>query len=209
MEITKGILKKVQVKIYEMSSYISLSITNILGNSYTVDDCNIITPYGQGSYPVDTINGVITTINGSNKLYACLGFSLDIPDKTKIPYTFNQGESWQYSKKYVLVQQNDGINAYRYNDLEFKTTLPQGEFSGIMMNNRINELQSQIQYLTSLVKQLQSHVHTYTDTGVVADTSPPTTVFTPITTPDTLQKDANLISQEAYLINDKGKKYPS
>lgn len=200
-------VKNVALKISNTTTYVALSVTNVILKSYTISDCYSVYPYGQGGYPQDNTNVFLSPIQGSNKTYICLGFVNGVP--TNLPYVFKQGESWGYSKRYLLSYQNDAINAYRFDDNNFTTTLPQGQFMGSMMLNRINELQEQITYLTTLVSQLQAHTHTYLNVGVPTPTSSPLSVFSIPTTPTTLAKDTNLINNENYLINDKGIVYPT
>lgn len=173
------------------------TVTNMLGQNNQTSNIQQCTPYGMSSYPVDFGKCVVQPINGSNKDYVISGFVQGLP--TDITHEVVSGESWLYSTKYVLIAQNDGLMAYR-NDNLLHATLPIGESVVATMLNRINEMQAQITYLTTLVSQLQSHSHPGNGT-------PPSQTFTTPSTPATLAKDKAYLTAGKALIDDNGEVY--
>lgn len=185
---------------------------NIRADGNNMTGVRMITPYGYGSYPVSG-QGLLTPLNGSNKYYACLGFLAGLPES--IDYEIKDGESWVYSKNYILVVQNDAVRAYR-NDDTFSATLPNGESFVQMMLNRINEMEQTISTINAnydeLVSKFNDHTHIVTgvESGSSTATSDATTNTlsqTQVTVYPTLGKDKTYLSNGEALINDEGKIY--
>ena len=201
------LIKNAQHKISDGVSLVISNFTNYIAKDAQVENVGTITPWGFGSFANPQSNMLCIPIYGTNQHTAVIGVQLVIP---KIKNDLVDGEAWIHSNKYLLATQNTTVNAYRINDLNYFATLPNGQFMGAMMLNRINEIQTQINYLTTLVQQLQNHTHKVAGVqsgGSTITSAVPTETFNTPTTPTTLAKDSNYISNENYLINDKGTMY--
>lgn len=180
-----------------------LQMKNIVGVGGTLSDIDMVAPYGDGCIPPDGVSGVVTPIYGSGKKLYFLGTVNGIPE---IPHDPEKGESWKSSLNYVLIQQNDGIRAYRISDEEFNTTLPNGESFVQMMLNRINEMQAEIDYLKTFATAYDGHTHTGVMTGGGITGATSSTVGQP---PEltTLAKDKTYLQDGKALIDDLGENY--
>ncbi len=201
------LIKNAKHKISDSVSLVISNFTNYIAKDAQVENVGTITPWGFGSFANPQTNMLCVPIYGTNQHTAVIGVQLVIPT---IKNTLVDGEAWIHSNKYLLATQNTAVNAYRINDLEYFATLPNGQFVGTMMQNRINEMQTQIDYLTTLVQQLQNHTHKVIGVQSGGSTIPsevPTETFDKPTRPSTLAQDTNYISNENYLINDEGTMY--
>lgn len=197
-----GIIAKVIKKsaIKNGSPLVRLTIKNIFGYGNNLSDVNIINPYGTGNIPSADINVFVTSINNSEKTLYSLGTVSVIPSIYREP---EEGESWNYSQKYVLAYQNDGIKAYRIAETpDFYCTLPNGQAFVQMMLNRINEMQVEIDYL-------KTHKH---EAGTLQAPNGPVTGSTGVPTspppePTTLNKDKTYLTNGKALIDDLGENY--
>lgn len=192
--------------------YLVANIRNMRAVGNEDSYIKILNPYGFCSYPRnDNSLMLVTPINASNKDYAIMGWFQGMPDNiTHIPVA---GETWQYSTKYLFIQQVDGVRAYR-NDNKFSATMPNGESFVTMMTDRINELEDMITKInanyTTLVAKFNSHTH------VVANVQPGSSSITASSTGDTLSQTAipvypTLAKDKAYLpkalVNNDGEMY--
>lgn len=204
--MTATISETTKKVIYSVKS-VYLQMANVFGFGNKIDNIDMLSPYGDGCVPPKGFSGVVAPVNGSGKKLYFLGGVNAIPD---IPHDPAIGESWKSSLKYVLIQQNDAVRAYRIGDEEFNATLPNGESFVEMMVNRINELQTNIDYLTNLVSQLQNHTHQILNVQGGMETKnsqPPIQTFSNPPTPSTLQKDEDYLTTGKALIDDLGKVY--
>lgn len=176
---------------------IRIDVSSIFADGNILSELGIITPYGVGSIPPKNIGMIVAPINGSAKKLYGLGVVDGVP---KVKDTPLEGESWLRSLKYLLMIKNSAIKAFRIDDDEFNPTLPNGEAFVQTMLNRINELQAQITYLTTLVSQLQGHSHP-------SNGAPPSQTFSTPSTPSTLAKDKSYLSSGKGLIDDLGEMY--
>jgi hypothetical protein len=90
--------------------------------------------------------------------------------------------------------------------------LPNGEFGGQMMQNRITEIENMISKINNnyntLVSLFNSHVHSGVQSGGNNSGQPLSSLSqTQLPIPSTLSQDTNYIANENYLINDKGTLY--
>lgn len=177
VQVTKTIFNNV--------TYLIGQFINLRAGDYNINNIQMITPYGHSGYAPDGLQGIVTKVNGSNKSYVCLGFSTSLP--TTIPYTINKGDAYQYNLKYILINQANGIRAYKIGDTTYNTTLNNGEFMGQMMLNRIAEINKIYTYVQSLAAFVN-----YTP---------------PVVTPPSLSTDQQYINNQNYLINDNGTIY--
>lgn len=173
------------------------NFTNYIAKDAQVENIGTIYPWGFGSLANKSSRMLAIPTYGTNQATAVIGVELVIPP---VKNDLKDGECWTHSNKYLLAVQNDTVNAYRINDLNYFATLPNGQFMGAMMLNRINEMQAQITYLTTLVSQLQGHSHP-------SNGATPSQTFTTPSTPSTLATDKSYINAGKYLINDKGTMY--
>lgn len=197
-----SLIKNVLHKIKGSSTDNDVSIPLSSFNNYNAKDAQVdyiasVAPYGIGSLANRGSKCLVIPVFGTNQHLVSVGIEMVVPP---CKVQFSDGESWIYSNKYVLSTQNDTVNAYRIKDADYFATLPNGQFIGAMMLNRINELQAQISYLTTLVGQLQNHSHP-------SNGATPSQTFTTPSTPATLAQDKNYIEGENYLISDKGTMY--
>lgn len=176
---------------------IRMDVASIFADGNILSELGIITPYGVGSIPPKNIGMIVAPINGSAKKLYGIGVVDGVPKVKNIPI---EGESWLRSLKYLLMVKNSAIKAFRIDDDNFNPTLPNGEAFVQTMLNRINELQAQITYLTTLVGQLQNHTHP-------SNGASPSQTFSTPSTPATLAKDKNYLSSGKGLIDDLGEMY--
>ena len=201
------LIKNTTQKISDSVGLVISNFTNYIAKDAQVENVGTITPWGFGSFANPQTNMLCVPIYGTNQHTAVIGVQLVIPT---IKNTLVDGEAWIHSNKYLLATQNDTVNAYRINDDDYFATLPSGQFMGAMMLNRINEMQTQINYLTTLVNQLQNHTHKVIGVQGGGSTIPsqaPTETFNKPTAPATLATDKTYIQDENYLINDNGTMY--
>jgi len=202
-------LKESVTQTYNGVKYVVGTFLNLRANGYNPEQIGILSPYGQGSIPVDNIKGLVLPIEGSNKLYYNIGFLVTVPP---ILHDFKKGESWSNSLNYTLMYQNDGIIAYKINDSNnYKATLPNGEWVGKLVQDRINEIEAMISEInanyTALLAAVNGHTHTYSPgPGSPTETGGPSSTLsqTPLPVPSTLAADTASITAEEYLINDHG-----
>lgn len=181
----------------DAANTVRINVQSVFGDGNILSEIGIIAPYGVGSVPPKNINTIVTTVNGSSKKLYSIGVVDGVP---KIKTTPIQGESWLRSLKYMLLVMNGAVKVFRINDEEFDPTLNNGEAFVQTMINRINEMQTQITYLSTLVNQLQSHTHP-------SNGAAPSQTFTTPTTPSALAKDKTYLTSGKGLINDLGEMY--
>lgn len=188
---------------------VRLNIQEIFGSG-SLTNIDILTQYGTGNIPPDNNNIYMTSVNNSEKCLFALGSVNAIPNIYREPV---QGESWNYSQKYVLVYQNDGINAYRQAATpDFYCTLPNGQAFVQMMIDRVTELENMITAInnnyTTLKSAFDAHVHSGIVTGGGTSGAPTSSLSqTNIPTYATLAKDKTYLTDGKALINDLGEVY--
>lgn len=175
---------------YNNISFTTGEFTDIRAKGYNISGITIMSPYGQGSVPLNGIQGLLVPLNESNKTYVNMGFVQVIPD---IPYTFNAGDSWSFSQNYVLAYQNSGIIAYRISDDSYNATLISGQWTNKILTDIITRL-------NDLETYLNTHVHIGVTTGSGSSGIP--AVLLP-DDPD-LVADQNAIDDGETLIADGG-----
>ncbi len=212
--VTGEIAKASQKTLYHAKA-VYIQAKSILGFGNNIDDIDIVFPYGDGSIPPEGSGGIFCPVNGSAKKLYLLGTLSAIPP---VPHEFEEGESWKHSQKYILVQQNDGIVAYRISDEEFKATMPNGESFVQMMLNRINEMEQTISVLNSNYQTSQQAFNTHTHisaapgnpTGTAGASTPPVTLTQiDIENYATLNKDKTYLNDGKSLVDDLGENYES
>lgn len=201
-----NIVKTVKTKIGALVG----TITNMRGNAFQISDVKLSTPYGVGSIPPKGATAVIIPVEGSTKSSVVVGYLINLP--TGIAHDFVDGESWLHSRNYLLGALEDALQAYRHGDTNYKATLPNGEFVGNMMLNRINEIEIMLQGIntnyTALQQAYNTHAHSGVMTGAGVSGVPSATIsIPPLIISQELAKDKASIIAEEYLINDKGKMY--
>lgn len=175
------------------------NFTNYIAKDAQVENIGTIYPWGFGSLANKSSRMLAIPTYGTNQATAIIGVELVIPP---VKNDLKDGECWTHSNKYLLAVQNDTVNAYRINDLNYFATLPNGQFMGAMMLNRINELQAEINYLKTHKHEAGNLVAP--NGAVTGTTGVPTS---PPPEPSTLATDKSYINAEKYLINDKGTMY--
>lgn len=187
------------------ASILIATIVGMRGSQNQDTDINIATPQGFGSIPPKGRLAVVVPMLGSNKSYAITGFVQATLDGI-VPHNGAEWESWLYSKRYALYMQNDAIRAYRMDDQDFNATLPIGESFVAMMLNRINEMQTEINYLKTVASTFNNHVHSGVMSGAGTSAVPTTTLADP-PKPATLDHDKTYLQDGKALINDTGEVY--
>lgn len=201
-----NIVKTVKTKIGALVG----TITNMRGNAFQISDVKLSTPYGVGSIPPKGATAVIIPVEGSTKSSVVVGYLINLP--TDIAHDFVDGESWLHSRNYLLGALEDALQAYRHGDTDYKATLPNGEFVGNMMLNRINEIEIMLQEIndnyTTLKTTYNAHTHSNVMTGAGVSGAPANQLEqADLTIAPELTKDKDSINNEEYLINDKGTMY--
>ena len=211
MFATTGYLSTTVKNLYNNLVYYLGTFTGLRGNVSDVSSVKLATPFGHGSIPPDGLPAILISINGSHKSNACLGYFMETP--STIPHVPIKGEGWLYSSNYLLIAQLNGLVAYKNSNNTYKATLPNGEFVGKMMLNRIEELERLIGELNTNYTTLKSayDAHLHTGNGAGNPTSAPTTPapLLTVSTPSTLAQDTGYINGEKYLINNNGELYGS
>lgn len=201
-----NIVKTVKTKIGALVG----TITNMRGNAFQISDVKLSTPYGVGSIPPKGATAVIIPVEGSTKSSVVVGYLINLP--TDIAHDFVDGESWLHSRNYLLGALENALQAYRHGDTDYKATLPNGEFVGNMMLNRINEIETMLQEINANYATLKTtynaHSHSGVMTGAGVSGAPASQLEqTDLTIAPELEKDKDSINNEEYLINDKGTMY--
>lgn len=182
------------------------TFTGLRGNSTNVSSVRLSNPYGHGSMPPAGLPAFILSIDGSHKSNACLGYFTETVNNIK--HTPVQGEAWLYSKNYLLMAKLDGLQAFKYSNNTYYATLPNGEFVGKMMENRITEIENMIAEININYTALMTWA-TLVTSALNSLSHPEVTALTQtqLPLPNTLAKDTNYITNENYLINDSGTLY--
>jgi hypothetical protein len=207
---TVGYLVEVVKKSYNgIISYVG-TFSGLRGNATNVSSVQMVSPYGHGAIPPIGLPAFILPINGSHKSNACLGYLTETVDNIKDNPV--QGEGWLYSQNYVLLARLSGLQAYKYGNTTYFATLPNGEFVGQMLQNRITEIENMISEINNnyntLVSLFNSHAHSGVQGGNSNSAGPLSPLSqTQLPIPNTLSKDTNYITNENYLINDSGTLY--
>lgn len=176
-------LKKAVLRTYKGISFITGTFTNMRANDYSPENIIILSPYGHGSFPVNGLKGMLIPDQDSGKnAYYCAGFSSNFPP---ISYTFQQGESWNFSQNYVLVCQNNGLITYRINDTAYQATLISGEWTNKILSDLIQDNNTYIrQYINNVI------VPAFAGLGV---TIPPIVVNTDLISDNTAISNKNTL----------------
>ncbi len=181
-------LGKAIISTYNGVSFITGTFLNVRANGYNPTNIITLSPYGQGSFPVPGIRGMLIPDQDSNKAYYNVGFSNTLPPGTS--YTPVEGESWDFSQNYVLAYMNMGIMAYRVNDDVYHATLISGEW--------VNKI------LSDIIADNNTTLRDYINDVIVPAFSGLGVTIAPIPTNATLTSDNSAISSGYTLINDTG-----
>lgn len=189
---------------------VRLTVKNVFGYGNKLTEIDVINPYGVGNIPPSNINVFLTSVSNSEKCLYSLGSVTSVPKITREP---EQGESWNFSQKYVLVYQNDGLKAYRQAESpNFYCTLPNGQAFVQMMLNRIVELENIINAINSNYTTLKSAFDNHRHSGIQPGGSNSGISTVALTQTDlipssNLAKDKTYLSSGKALIDDLGEVY--
>lgn len=203
---TVGYLVEVVQQTYNgLLAYVG-TFSGLRGNSANVSSVQLSNPYGHDSIPPVGLPAFILPLNGSHKSSACLGYFTETVNNIK--HTPVQGEAWLYSQNYLLMAKLDGLQAFKYANNTYYATLPNGEFVGKMMQNRITEIENMISEININSTTLMAWATLVTAAlNALGRTEVTALSQTPLQVPQTLAKDTNYITNENYLINDSGTLY--
>ena len=189
----------VKHQLAEKFHLIMSNFTNYIAKDAALENISTIAPSGFGSIANKNSNVLILPVYGTNQHGVAIGVQMTVPP---VPVDLVEGCAWLNSNKYVLVAQNDKINAYKSGSDNYFATLPNGQFVGAMILNTLNALQAEIDYL-------KTHKHLAGD--YVANGSPVTgnsgvpTIMPP--QPPSIATDKAYINTGKYLIDDNGVMY--
>lgn len=166
---------------------VTVDAADVNATDNTISTIQTLNPSGYIGCPFPNTQAYIVNSAGSQYLRMANGFLNVMPSNAP---TLLPGESMNFTSGWYIKY---GVDSVKFFSEATTATAINGEFTGQMMLNRINELESNIQYLTTLVQQLQSHSHPNNGQA-------PSQTFTKPTTPSTLAKDSGYISNGNYLI---------
>lgn len=225
------------------SSLVTFTANNLYNAGYSRDNIVLSSEFGTVQIPEKSTSAFIINFNNSGQSFVSVGYSQVIDNTENNPtFPYLVEGVWCKITKYwgvvwnVKSDTDNGLLAFKMNNKDFKATLPNGEFIGQMMQNRINEIENVIQQLNdnitnfiipmitqinanyaTLLSTFNSHIH---PAGSIpapsgATTATPASTLTQVdlsnpsnyTDPSTLSKDTNLISNQNYLLNNHGEMY--
>lgn len=188
-------------------------IKQITGSFVARQSCKLSQPFGRYSNPINESQTVMMYTGSFKQDPYVIGYLQDW--NANWQWSLMQGESVDTSLNFALKYDNvAGLRAYKLDNEEFVCTLPNGEFVGEMILNRINEIEELISVLNSNLSNLQSvfnnHTHLYAPgPGSPTPTANPATPFnpSPAPSPATLSNDTDYINNENYLIGENAENY--
>lgn len=184
------------------TNFITGTFTNLRSKDYNISTITIASPYGSGSFPLSGIDGLLVTLEGSSSTYVCAGFMQEIPPT---PHTPLEGESWNFSRNYTLMFQNNGLIAYRINDDTYTAPIISGSWANKIFQDLIED--NNVTLRDYINDQINIFLTTHTHTGITTGggiSGPSVQTIMDIATNATLEADDDAITDGETLIANGG-----